>query len=540
MAKMRLTYHNGRANKYGVYSAKHNDRNFDITQADHIEPTKTDKNIYWHWCQQDEPNLSFEESEIKYYKEHFEDYLATRNAKSIKQGHKERLQSIVDYHASKKSCPEETIYQIGNVKQSVSKTQLEDIFKQWQQWQKEHYPQVVTLNWAYHDDEQGAGHIQARHVWLAHDAEGREMINQGVSLKEMGIERPEPSKKEGRYNNAKMTYTQMARNKFCDICREHGIEIETKPKDTSKSGKDLITWQVEQDKLKIELANAELQKSAEEQKEKLAEITKSEIHLADIETEVEQEKKNLVRVKSDVVDVERQLKEIQAETVAEKQRAVENKALADAEHERAEQEKVRANRNKKRADNAEQKAEELENKINQLETEYINKKEEMENAVKSRLLEIQAADAEHQRKENEQIQCLQELEKKIQYEEKRANNAKALADMYEKSTEQIIQQAMTQREIILKPIKDAIVPALLAVDTAIRHKSNAKTKNAVGQLYQATKSIINELPDYFKYNDDDKNTNAILHKLGTKLGTDTDMETGDKVERAYKEMWRDM
>ena len=47
----------------------------------------------------------------------------------------------------------------------------------------------------------------------------------------MGIKRPDPNKKEGKNNNAKMTYTKMVRDKLIDICIAHGIDIETEVKD---------------------------------------------------------------------------------------------------------------------------------------------------------------------------------------------------------------------------------------------------------------------------------------------------------------------
>lgn len=37
---MRGTTHNGRTGKDGAYSAKHNDRNFDVDHAEHIDKNK--------------------------------------------------------------------------------------------------------------------------------------------------------------------------------------------------------------------------------------------------------------------------------------------------------------------------------------------------------------------------------------------------------------------------------------------------------------------------------------------------------------------
>ena len=83
MARKRITYHNGRGNKQGVYSVKHNDRQFDIAKAEHIKAEESEKNIYWHCYKTSNPELSFEEAELKYYKEHFSNYIEVRNAKSI-------------------------------------------------------------------------------------------------------------------------------------------------------------------------------------------------------------------------------------------------------------------------------------------------------------------------------------------------------------------------------------------------------------------------------------------------------------------------
>jgi hypothetical protein len=42
-----MTRHNGRAGKNGVYNPKHNDRQFDLTNADHIDAARERQNIYW-------------------------------------------------------------------------------------------------------------------------------------------------------------------------------------------------------------------------------------------------------------------------------------------------------------------------------------------------------------------------------------------------------------------------------------------------------------------------------------------------------------
>ena len=44
---MRATRHNGRSGSHGTYNVKHNDRNFDVKNSDHIDEVRThDKKEY--------------------------------------------------------------------------------------------------------------------------------------------------------------------------------------------------------------------------------------------------------------------------------------------------------------------------------------------------------------------------------------------------------------------------------------------------------------------------------------------------------------
>ena len=37
---MRVSRHNGRSGKHGVYNPKHNDRRFDVQHSEHIDPER--------------------------------------------------------------------------------------------------------------------------------------------------------------------------------------------------------------------------------------------------------------------------------------------------------------------------------------------------------------------------------------------------------------------------------------------------------------------------------------------------------------------
>lgn len=57
------------------------------------------------------------------------------------------------------------------------------------------------------------------------DKDGHFIIAQEKALREAGIELPDPSKPEGRYNNRKITFDKMRREMFQEICLKHGLSM---------------------------------------------------------------------------------------------------------------------------------------------------------------------------------------------------------------------------------------------------------------------------------------------------------------------------
>lgn len=75
--------------------------------------------------------------------------------------------------------------------------------------------------------------LQAFHPALQRYVErelGHEVSAQEKALREAGIELPDPSKPEGRYNNRKITFDKMRREMFQEICLKHGLNIEVVPR----------------------------------------------------------------------------------------------------------------------------------------------------------------------------------------------------------------------------------------------------------------------------------------------------------------------
>jgi hypothetical protein len=239
MKKMRVSNHNARVGKNGVFSPKHNDRNF-ILEPEHIDENKSKNNSYWmvYDCK------NFEECEKEFYKNNFSNALEKKNEKHIKSRHKERIKTIDDYRTSPLTCPEETLYYIGDKSNTVDTNVLEEIIQKQLEWESEEFPDVKYLNIAIHRDEEGADHIHARKVYIAPDENGDLIVNQTKALANMGIERPDTSKPSSKFNNAKMTYTKLVREHFIELCKEYGLEIETEPKEKSKTGYSLEEYKL--------------------------------------------------------------------------------------------------------------------------------------------------------------------------------------------------------------------------------------------------------------------------------------------------------
>lgn len=259
--KSRITLHNGRSHRGTgmAFSAKHNDRQFDVSQSDHIDPEQSRGNRYWRWNQQDTPEQSFENCEQEFYERTFADYLQAQNQRHINNRHPGRVKTMEQYRQSRLGRPEQVIMEIGNSKTGAPDPDtLWTIIKAQLDWEKKMFPAVRVLDIALHVDEpDSAPHIHVSRVWIAHDKDGHQMQQQEGALREMGVQKPLPDSVESRdrYNNRKMTYTRACREHLQELCREYGLDIETKPKEKSQTGRTLL--KLKADTLEQETQNIE-------------------------------------------------------------------------------------------------------------------------------------------------------------------------------------------------------------------------------------------------------------------------------------------
>ena len=238
---IRVTAHHSRQG-----NPDHNDRNFDISQAENIDPARCHENLYWTcYCfepfhhherakSDDDFIHRFSSSEKMFYQENFADFLEARNEKRRKQ--RNDPTTMEDYWQSRNSKPEETLYYLGDMNGHAKKEDIQAILGEFFEWHERRFPLARFLNWSLHCDEIGAPHVHLRKVWTAHDKEGRLYVGQDASLREMGVE-PSGTGKKARYNNRKITYTREALEKLQEIAAAHGYTVELQPREKSKSGR---------------------------------------------------------------------------------------------------------------------------------------------------------------------------------------------------------------------------------------------------------------------------------------------------------------
>lgn len=233
---MKATIHNGRTSHLGAFTPKHNDRSFNISHAEHIDPERVKLNRYWNWTGKE---MTFEDAERTFYEKHIRQHLDAQNARYRAQRHAERVKSMDEYRRSPQTCPEEVILQIGKLGDTIPADMMARIIQEQINWEQQQFPGVKVLDVALHMDEQGAPHIHERRAWIYTDKDGNLAISQNRSLEQMGVELPNPDKPRSRFNNRKQVFSRMCREHLLQICREHGLEIEEIPQEKSRNGRTL-------------------------------------------------------------------------------------------------------------------------------------------------------------------------------------------------------------------------------------------------------------------------------------------------------------
>ena len=233
---LKLTRHNGRAGTHGTYNPKHNDRSFNLANSEHIDSERAKGNIYWDCfhgfrsalAPQDPDDLAatFSDVERQFYETHYTAFIESQNERNAKIRHTERNRSIPDLLSSRKTCPEETIYQLGTLDEHASAGDLLNIVTEFiDEFKARFGDHVHVLDWALHLDE-STPHIHERHVFDCENKYGEIAPQQEKALEALGFELPDPNKPLSRRNNRKITFDAACRKMLFEIAKRHGLELE--------------------------------------------------------------------------------------------------------------------------------------------------------------------------------------------------------------------------------------------------------------------------------------------------------------------------
>lgn len=298
---MKLTRHNGRAGKNGAYNPKHNDRRFDVANSEHIDMERTKQNIYWDCYtgfssaltreRGGENDYSFERIERLYYFEHYADHIQAQNERNEKTRHTERNRTVEDLLTNNKTCPEESIYQIGTVEESIPGELLAQIAAEFFAELEEKFgSHVHILNWALHLDE-GTPHIHERHVFDCENKYGELCPQQEKALEELGVPLPNPDKKKGRNNNRKQTFDAECRKMLFRICEKYNLHLQMEPTYGGRGYLEKQDFIIEKQKETISVQKEVLMKTAKATEEQEIKFEKSAKAAAEQEKKLEQAEK---------------------------------------------------------------------------------------------------------------------------------------------------------------------------------------------------------------------------------------------------------
>ena len=290
---MRGTNHNGRTNAHGkAYSVNHNDRRFESEDDKHIDWSRSGGNVYLAAdadgvLRQLDGDTSLREKELAYYKRLFAEKLEAQNEKHCARRQYARVRTVEDYYTHAKTCPDETILQIGSANDGFQDMEtfracVTDYIGRHQA----EFPAIKFCSVAIHADEASL-HAHVRRVYTHADANGRLEAAQHKCLEDAGFQLPDPTSKRSRYNNLKIPYSDRCRELWLDVCREHDIRLEEAPAEPSHRSLSTDEYRLHATGKKIAETNAlanrtvrQLDELTEQVSQKKAEVERLDAEMA--------------------------------------------------------------------------------------------------------------------------------------------------------------------------------------------------------------------------------------------------------------------
>lgn len=325
--KMKATVRNGRATASGkVYNANHNTKTETRDQERHIDHSRTDQNINLQFTAEGRVRRcgSFDAKafELSRYEELYGTGQEAKNARYIADGHPERCKSVADIYASRRTAPLETIIQLGSRDTDIDPQErkeklmaataelIDGLQKRWGD-------NLHLLDLAIHLDE-GVAHCHLRMTFSALDKFGQRVPNQSQAFEAMGIQRPDPTTKEGKYNCPLITFSEIIRTQFYDLCEKRGIVIDREVKNPSQKHLSVLEYKCKKMEEVVDILTTqkqELEAVATEQAQMIV-LAKAEIEQVRTERDTLRDRNGITR--SIQESLERPDIKIEAEFLPEK------------------------------------------------------------------------------------------------------------------------------------------------------------------------------------------------------------------------------
>lgn len=256
--KMRGSHHTGRTNAKGqAYNVNHNDRTFkqekSVDYDRHIDASKSADNDYFVY-EMENPiktyrihpeEVSLRDFELKFYKNNFGAHLEQTNAKYIKNRHKERVRTIEDVYTNPRTCPQETILQVGKDGEYKDLEKFKKMVRNYcVAYNNTFSDNSMILDYSIHADETSM-HAHVRRVFYVRDKDGNLELAQNKALEQMGYDLPYPDQKRSKYNNRLQTFTSEIRAFWYNTIEKYDkdVEIQREPKYASRRHIEKLDYQ---------------------------------------------------------------------------------------------------------------------------------------------------------------------------------------------------------------------------------------------------------------------------------------------------------
>lgn len=206
------------ARKFENASTKHNNREFDLDKAKHINKEKTKDNIIITYDNQ--PFETLDSVELKFYNERYGKWLNQKNNNYIKDGHKEKTKTMEEMIKIKNYKPKEILIQIGDKDNNIGDEKFIQVMNNLLDEMKTKYSNFHMIDASIHLDET-TPHCHLRGIFDIYNKKyDRYEIFQKRALNEMGFYQPDLTKPETKFNNCKISFDKDLREMIAKIVKK--------------------------------------------------------------------------------------------------------------------------------------------------------------------------------------------------------------------------------------------------------------------------------------------------------------------------------